>query len=209
MAQACVIWLHGLGADGHDFVPMVEALDTPNLAVRYLLPHAPQQAITINGGYVMRAWYDIRLPDLRRDADEEGILRSVVAVQALVNEQVEAGIDSRRIVLGGFSQGGAIAVQAGLTLPSPLAGVVALSTYLALPERLAREHSDANRQTPLFVAHGTEDPIAPYALAEESNAWLQGQGYAVEFHSYPMPHSVCADEVADLNRFLLGCLPEV
>lgn len=201
-ASATVIWLHGLGADGHDFEPLVPELGLSERGVRFILPHAPMQPVTVNGGYVMRAWYDIRYPDLRRAADEAGIRASVAAVGELIAAERAAGIPSERILLAGFSQGGAIILHAGLTHPEPLAGLMPLSTYLALPEQMVEEIHTANRPTPIFMAHGTDDPIAPFTLAEDSRSRLTALGCQVEFHRYDMGHSVCQQEIADIRTWL-------
>ena len=201
-ATASVIWLHGLGADGHDFEPLVPELGLRERGVRFILPHAPFRAVTINGGYVMRAWYDIRRPDLRVDADSEGIRESVAKVGELIAREIAAGIAPERIVLAGFSQGGAIVLHAGLTYPQRLGGILALSTYLALPEALAAEITDTHRATPVFIGHGTDDPIAPFALAGDTRARLEALGCPVEFHAYRMPHSVCLEEIADIRAWL-------
>ena len=205
-ASACVIWLHGLGADGHDFEPLVPELGLLERGVRFVLPHAPEQPVTINGGYVMRAWYDIRSPDLQVDADTPGIRASVATVVTLIEAEIARGIAPERIVLAGFSQGGAIVLHAGLTYPRRLGGILALSTYLALPAELTVEIADINRTLPVFIGHGSEDPIAPLALAEATRAQLQALGCPVAFHVYRMPHSVCAEEVADIRAWLLRIL---
>ena len=203
-ATGSVVWLHGLGADGHDFEPLVPELGLLERGVRFILPHAPQRPVTINAGYVMRAWYDIRRPDLRVEADTRGIRASVAAVVTLIEAEIARGIVPERIVLAGFSQGGAIVLHAGLSYPQRLAGILALSTYLALPAELAAEITDANRSIPVFIGHGTEDPIAPFALAEDTRAQLQALGCSVAFHAYHMPHSVCMEEVADIRAWLLS-----
>ena len=201
-ATASVIWLHGLGADGHDFATLVPELGLVERGVRFVLPHAPYRPVTINGGYVMRAWYDIRRPDLRVDTDSAGIRASVSLVVALIEAEIARGVAPERIVLAGFSQGGAIVLHAGLTFPQRLGGILALSTYLALPAELPLEMGDANRAVPVFIGHGTEDPMAPYPLAEDTRARLQALGCPVEFHAYRMPHSVCMEEVADIRAWL-------
>lgn len=209
-ATAAVIWLHGLGADGHDFEPLVPELGLRERGVRFILPHAPYQPVTVNAGQVMRAWYDIRLPDLRANvdagADVAGIRAAVAAVGALIRREIAAGIAPERIVLAGFSQGGAIVLQAGLTWPQRLGGVLALSTYLAMPDELAREIGAANRATPVFIAHGSDDPIAPFALAEATRTRLEALGCPVEFRTYRMPHSVCLEEVAHIRAWLTRIL---
>ena len=198
-----VIWLHGLGADGWDFVPIVRELPLPEtLALRFVFPHAPERPVTINNGFVMRAWYDIAMNDIARLPDERGIRESQAAVERLIARERDRGIESARIVLAGFSQGGAIALQAGLRHADRLAGIAALSTYLALEESLDQEASAANRATPIFMAHGTQDPIVPIALAEASAAALKRRGYEVEWEAWPMPHSVCAEEIQSLADFL-------
>ena len=201
---ATVIWLHGLGADGWDFVPVVRELPLPEeLPLRFIFPHAPMREVTINNGMEMRAWYDIAMNDISRLPDEEGIRESQAEVERLIARERSRGIDSSRIVLAGFSQGGAIALQTGLRHANRLAGVIALSTYLALGESLEAEAAAANRATPVFMAHGTEDQIVPLRLAELSRSMLQSRGYEVEWHTYPMPHAVCAEEIEAISQFLM------
>jgi phospholipase/carboxylesterase len=200
--DASIIWLHGLGADGRDFEPIVPELGLPAaLQVRFIFPHAPVRPVTINQRMRMRAWYDIF--QLGGGAeDEEGIRASQQLVENLIASENKRGIPSQRIVLAGFSQGGAIALQAGLRAKERLGGIVALSTYLPLEDSLDREASGANKSTRIFMAHGTEDPIIPMQLAERSKQALTQRGYEVEWHSYPMPHAVCAEEVEALGHFL-------
>jgi len=206
-ARASIIWLHGLGADGHDFEPIVPELGlAEDLAVRFIFPHAPERAVTINGGMVMRAWYDILGLDIRRDEDIEGLRTSETQVRALVEREVSRGVSEERIVLAGFSQGGAIALQAGVRHPRRLAGIMALSTYLTLPEKLESEASPANGDCPIFMAHGTQDPVVPYEGGQLSRQALEAQGYEIEWREYPMPHSVCAEEIADISSWLTGVL---
>lgn len=200
--RTSVIWLHGLGADGRDFVPLVPQLGLSDAGVRFLFPHAFVRPVTINGGYRMRAWYDIRWPDLRRDVDGPGILQSVCEVQALIEREIALGIAANRILLAGFSQGGVIALHAGLTRSSPLAGILALSSYLALPAMLDSEANAASHETPIFMAHGRDDPIVPLALGESARDYLITSGYIVDFHRYSMPHSMCAQEVLDIRAWL-------
>jgi phospholipase/carboxylesterase len=201
--KGAVIWLHGLGADGWDFVPLVKELPLPaDLPLRFIFPHAPERAVTINNGYRMPAWYDIAMQDIARKPDEGGIRESQAAIERLLARERERGVASDRIVLAGFSQGGAIALQAGLRHAHPLAGIIALSTYLTLEDSLDREAASANRRTPIFMAHGTQDPIVPFALGEASRSKLEARGYPVEFHAYPMPHSVCPEEVEALGQWL-------
>jgi len=206
-ARASVIWLHGLGADGHDFEPIVSelALDE-ELAVRFVFPHAPERAVTINGGMVMRAWYDILGVDIRRDEDIEGLRTSEEQVRALMGREVERGVSEDRIVLAGFSQGGAIALQTGVRHPGRLAGIMALSTYLTLPEQLEAEASAANGDCPIFMAHGTQDPVVPYEGGRLSRQKLEEHGYEVEWKEYPMPHSVCQEEIDDISAWLTRIL---
>jgi len=200
-----IIWMHGLGADGWDFVPLVRELPLPaGLALRFIFPHAPERAVTINNGYHMRAWYDISQSDLARVPDEKGIRESQRQVEELIEREHGRGVVASRIVLAGFSQGGAIALQAGLRYRERLGAIVALSTYLPLEDSLDREAAGANKATPIFMAHGTQDPVIPLALAETSRGALQARGYEVEWHTYPMPHSVSAEEVQDLAGFLAG-----
>ncbi|TFL13356.1 carboxylesterase [Pusillimonas caeni] len=198
-----VIWLHGLGADGHDFAPIVPELRLGRApAVRFVFPHAPVQPVTINGGMAMRAWYDIRNADLAQREDAQGILQSQKAVRALIQRENERGIPTGNIVLAGFSQGCAMTLQTGLRLPEKLAGLVALSGYLPLAESLRAEFSPANRDTPIFMAHGTQDPVVPLQRAQMSCRLLQEMGYQVDWKTYPMPHSVCLEEINDIAAFL-------
>jgi phospholipase/carboxylesterase len=201
--QGTVIWMHGLGADGWDFVPIVKELGLPEeLPLRFIFPNAPVRPVTINNGYAMRAWYDIAMADIGRLPDEAGIRQSQAQVEALLAREKSRGIPARRIVLAGFSQGGAIALHTGLRHTESLAGILALSTYLPLGETLDRESSDANDRVPIFMAHGTQDPIVPLALAESSRSALAARGLSPEWHAYPMPHSVCAEEVAAIAQWL-------
>ncbi len=207
---ASLIVLHGLGADGSDFVPVAQMLDLAAVgAVRFVFPHAPMRPVTINGGYVMRAWYDILADDLgQRSAheDEDGLRASQALVQAMIEREVARGIDPRRIVLMGFSQGCAMTLLAGLRCPLPLAGLVGLSGYLALAATTAADRSDANAAVPVFLAHGAVDDIVPVARGEASRDELVALGHDVEWHAYPIAHAVCEEEVEDLNRWLLQVL---
>lgn len=204
--DAAIIWLHGLGADGHDFEPVVPELGLEGLAIRFVFPHAPVRPVTINGGMAMRAWYDIRDNAIRRE-DEAGVRESQSQVEALIARELSRGIGSRRIVLAGFSQGGAIALHTALRHRAPLAGILALSTYLPLADTLEREAVDENRAIPVFMAHGRADPVIPLARAAESRARLESLGWGVQWHEYPMPHSVCAAELADIGAWLRERLP--
>jgi phospholipase/carboxylesterase len=196
-----VIWLHGLGADGNDFAPIIPELDLPNVPVRFVFPHAPMQPVTINAGMVMRAWYDISDAAIRRE-DERGVRASQALVEALVEREKRRGTPAARLVLAGFSQGGAIALQTGLRHAERLAGIMALSCYLPLAEKLAGEAAPANRDVPIFMAHGSHDPIVVPERATRSRDALEQLGYAVEWHEYRMPHSVCPEEVADVSAWL-------
>lgn len=204
---AAVIWLHGLGADGHDFEPIVPELELPEaLPVRFVFPHAPPQPVTINGGAVMRAWYDVySLGGVRRE-DDAGVRRSQASVEALVARERARGVPAARIVLAGFSQGGAIALQTGLRHPERLAGIMALSTYLPLASTLAAEASAANRAVSIFMAHGLHDSLIPIERARLSRDTLRKAGYDVEWHEYPMEHAVCAEEIAAIAAWLRRAL---
>lgn len=197
-----VIWLHGLGADGFDFVPIVPDLGLGDLAVQFVFPHAPEIPVSLNNGYVMPAWYDIRDTDLAHRHDETGIRVTAKRIDALIDAQVEAGIPAHRIALAGFSQGGAIALHNGLRYPQRLAGVIALSTYLVLEPTLATERSEANLDVPIFAAHGTVDPVVVPLRGITARDQLQSMGYEVEWHEYHMPHSVCVEEIAAIGGFL-------
>ena len=202
-ATAAVVWLHGLGADGHDFEPVAAELGRGGLDdIRFVFPHAPVRPVTINGGMEMRAWYDIAGPELDRRADEEGVRASAGIARDLIDEQIARGIAGERIVLAGFSQGGAIALYAGLRFPFRVAGILALSTYLPAAKSLAAEAHAANRDVPIFLAHGSQDPVIALVLSEHSRAAMADLGYIVELHTYPMPHSVCAEEIRDIANWL-------
>ncbi|GAA5173800.1 alpha/beta hydrolase [Niveibacterium umoris] len=199
-----VIWLHGLGADGSDFVPVVPELGLPAGArVRFVFPHAPMIPVTCNGGYIMRAWYDIKYLDgSSRDVDEAGVRASCAAVRALVARENARGVPTSHIVLAGFSQGGAIAYTAALSHPERLAGVIALSTYIPARAMLLGSLSDANRSTPIFAAHGTYDDVVGLPLGLAARDALRAEGYALDWHTYPMPHSVCLEEIAAIGQWL-------
>jgi len=206
---ASIIVLHGLGADGNDFVPFVEEVDLSALGpVRWIFPHAPTMPVTINGGYVMRAWYDILGGDLARREDETGLRRSMAEVRALVERERERGIAARRIVLAGFSQGCAMTLLTGLRHPERLGGLAGLSGYLPLAATLENERSAANADVPVFLGHGRSDPVVPYAAGVATRDALRASGYPVEWHEYPMPHSVCMEEIQDLQRWMVRVLGE-
>jgi len=198
---ASVIWLHGLGADGNDFAPIVPELRLPKAAIRFVFPHAPVRPVTINGGMRMRAWYDITDGANRRE-DERGVRASQVLIEALVGREKERGTKAGRLVLAGFSQGGAIALHTGLRHPERIAGIMALSTYVPVEEKLSAEASTANRDVPIFMGHGSDDPIIPLVRAEQSRNLLKSLGYPAEWHKYAMPHSVCPEELADIGTWL-------
>ena len=203
-----IIWMHGLGADGHDFEPIVPELVRPNeRALRFIFPNAPVRPVTINGGYAMRAWYDIIGIDRHSAQDETGIRASDALVRALIERENGRGVPTERIVLAGFSQGGAMALMTGTRYPEKLAGVMALSCYMLLATKFEAERSAANRTTPIFIAHGTQDPVVPLQLGEDTRQVLEKSGYAIEWHTYPMPHSVCPEEVADIAAWLRRVLP--
>ena len=206
-ARSAVIWLHGLGADGHDFEPIVPhlGLDAAH-AVRFVFPHASKRPVTINGGFVMPAWYDIRELSLSRDVDERGVLESAQQVLALIARENERGIAPRRIVLAGFSQGGAMALHVGLRYPERLAGIVALSTYLVCDEDLEDERSESNRDIPIFQGHGSMDPMVRPEAGQLALDRLQSLGYSVVFRAYPMGHEVHPQEILDVGNALNGML---
>ncbi len=200
---ATVIWLHGLGDDGNGWSQVVPSLGLPSrMAVRFLFPHAPTMPVSINNGYVMRAWYDIREANLNERADLPGVRRSQAAVAALIDHERARGIEDGRIVLAGFSQGGAIALYGGLRHPRRLAGIVALSTYLIDGPGLAAEAAPANRDVPIFMGHGTFDPVVRIAWAEQSRKVLVDAGWHVEWHAYPMEHSAVLEEIVAVSAFL-------
>ena len=199
--QHSIIWLHGLGADGQDFVPIVDELDLP-VAVRYIFPHAPMRPVTINGGFVMRAWYDIAGQSMDARQDAAGIRASQLLVEQLIAQEVASGIMPGQIFLAGFSQGGAIALHTAMRQTTPLGGVLGLSTYLPLADSAVREAQASTRATPVFMAHGRNDPVIPCALGAGSRDKLQEFGYAVEWHEYPMQHSVCDEELRDIETWL-------
>lgn len=196
-----VIWLHGLGADGHDFEAIVPELDLPAIAIRFVFPHAPMRPVTINAGMVMRAWYDVSDAAIRRE-DETGVRASQAHLEALIAREKERGTSANRILLAGFSQGGAIALHTGLRHHERLAGIMALSCYLPVADKLAAEAHAANRDVPVFMAHGTLDPVVAISRALQSRELLGREAYAVEWHEYRMPHSVCAEEIRDISAWL-------
>ncbi|USP47401.1 alpha/beta hydrolase [Alcaligenes faecalis] len=201
--QHAVIWLHGLGADGHDFAPIVPELGLQNApAIRFIFPHAPIQPVTINGGMAMRSWYDIYVADLVRHEDESGLRQSQIEVQNLIARENARGIPTENIVLAGFSQGCAMTLQTGLRLPERLAGMLCLSGYLPLAAAVEKERHQANQNTPIFMAHGSMDPVVPLTRAEASRQQLEAMGYQVQWTVYPMPHAVCPEEISAIGQFL-------
>jgi phospholipase/carboxylesterase len=202
-AEFGVIWMHGLGANGHDFEPIVPQLTlSPELPVRFVFPHAPNRSVTINGGYVMPAWFDILTLERLDPVDETGILESVEQIHALITREIKRGIPANRIVLAGFSQGGVIALHAALRYPETLAGVIALSTYLPLHHQLTPEIIDANRSTPVFMAHGLYDSVLPFVLGKKSKEFLEAILLNIQWHEYPMDHGVSYEEIQDLGLWL-------
>ena len=201
-AQSSVIWMHGLGADGNDFVPVVEELDLPDAPIRFIFPHAPMQAVTVNNGYVMRSWYDVLSNDFAKRTDADGVRESQALVEALIAREKARGVAASRIVLAGFSQGGAMALQTGLCHKERLAGVMVLSSYAPIPETLAQDVSPANRDVPIFMAHGRMDQVIPLFAAQASHELLQSLGYKLEWHEYAMAHSVCIEEIEHIGEWL-------
>ncbi len=203
--DASVIWLHGLGADGHDFEAIVPELQLPdNLRLRFIFPHAPYRPITLNNGYVMRGWYDIASLDVSAPQDEDGITESSAAINALIAEEVNRGIEHQRIILAGFSQGGAVILNTGLSQPTPLAGLMALSTYLPPATQLNTDNSQLTM--PIFMGHGLDDDIINYRYGVASRSRLQNAGFNIDWHDYAMGHSVCMQEIADIRDWLIRCL---
>lgn len=199
-----VIWLHGLGADGNDFAPVVKMLDLPML--RFILPHAPYRKVTINNGYEMRAWYDLFGLTADSREDEAGITKTQATIEQLIQHELDKGIPSNKIVIAGFSQGGALALHTALRYQKPLAGVIALSTYLPLKSTFATQKSQQNQQTPIFMAHGTDDEVISIETSRLSLSVLQTEQYAVAWHEYPMAHSVSMEEIDDIRTFLLDII---
>lgn len=205
-ADACVIWLHGLGDTGHGFAPIVPELRLdPKLAVRFIFPHAPIQPVTINGGMAMNAWYDIKSLDMEGRADEAGVLQSTAKVKQLLQQQIDSGIASERILLAGFSQGGVIALHLATRFEQKLAGVLAMSTYMCKPDKLASEKHDANSDTAFMMCHGVYDNVVPIQGGAFAKQTLIDNGYQVEWKDYPMEHSVCPQQIGDVARFISSC----
>jgi phospholipase/carboxylesterase len=206
--DAAVIWLHGLGADGHDFEPVVpELVRSEERAWRFVFPNAPVRPVTLNGGMPMRAWYDLKGLNRQAAEDVDGFRETDAQIRQLIAKEEERGIAANRIVLAGFSQGGAVSLYTAPRFPEKLAGVMALSCYLPAESSFGAERLPANDATPIFMGHGQTDPVLPLALGVQSRNFLKALGYPVEWHEYPMPHSVCAAEIADIRRFLFRVLP--
>ena len=202
-SEYCVIWMHGLGADGYDFAPIVPELNLPESpGFRFIFPHAPMQPVTINGGYVMRAWYDIVAPDLTARQDQEGILKSTDLINEIIHEQEEGGFPANKIILAGFSQGGAMALHIGLRSEQNFAGILALSTYLPLADDVAVPPAEQKQGIPIFMTHGLHDPVIPIIAAQMSRQRLTSLGYPVSWKEYAMEHSVCAEEIVDISQWL-------
>ncbi|WMS87364.1 alpha/beta hydrolase [Pleionea litopenaei] len=203
--DACVIWLHGLGANGHDFYPIVPELkQTQQLNVRFVFPHAPSMPVTINNGFVMPAWYDITDINIDRKIDETQLRQSAAAVNELIQEQINKGIAANRIIIAGFSQGGAVALESALSHPSTLGGLLAMSTYFATKDSI--QLSSENQSIPIEVHHGLYDVVVPEQLGQETVKRLQHQGYACQYRTYPMEHAVCPAQILDIDRFFVQCL---
>lgn len=202
-ADKCVIWLHGLGANGYDFKPIVPELKLPEgHRIRFIFPHAPERPVTINAGVVMPAWYDLYSMDFTNHEDAEGINASAQLIETLIEQQLQHGVNSNKIVLAGFSQGGAIALHTALRYQQPLAGIMALSTYLPLVQTFQSELSETNHAIPIMMCHGMHDPVVQYHLGDDTKYFLEQAGFKVDWHSYPMQHSVCPEEIADISQWL-------
>jgi len=195
-----IIWMHGLGADGNDFAPVVPQFNIPNLPIKFIFPHAPKIPVTINGGMVMRAWYDITMMDIGKHADKQGVMGSAKLIKELIQEQITQGFSHEQIILAGFSQGSAMALHLATTLSDKVAGVIALSGYLPVPESLSQK---ANITTPFFMGHGTQDPVVPFTLGTKSKEQLEQFGYKINWNSYPIQHGVSMDEINDIKQWLI------
>ena len=204
-AIASIIWLHGLGANGHDFEPIIPELKLPkSLSTRFIFPHAPSMPVTINGGHVMPAWYDIVEMSIDRKVDTKQLIVSADAITALIDREIDRGVDSRNIIIAGFSQGGAVAYHSALTYPRPLAGILALSTYFATKNII--QPAKENRNIPILICHGTADPVVPEVLGQMAREILKGMGYKPDYKTYPMEHSVSHDEILDISRWFQAIL---
>lgn len=201
--KVVIIWLHGLGADGNDFAPVVPQFNIPELPIKFVFPHAPKIPVTINGGMVMRAWYDILSMDIDSRADVDGVLASEKLVLELIEEQIAAGFRHEQIILAGFSQGGAMSLHVSTRLNKKIAGVIALSSYLPVSQLLIEDKNTTNISTPIFMGHGTQDPVVPYSLGESSRDKLIQAGYKIDWHNYPIQHGVSMDELMDIKQWLM------
>ncbi len=197
-----IIWMHGLGADGNDFKPVVPQFKIPDLPLKFVFPHAPEIPVTINGSMVMRAWYDITMMDIQKHADKQGVLKSAQLIHELIAEQEAEGFKPEQIILAGFSQGGAMSLHVASTINKKLGGVIALSCYLPVPEVLTNSVHN-NKDTPIFMAHGTEDPVVPYALGQASHQSLLKVGYRIDWYEYPLQHGVSLDEIMDIKQWII------
>ncbi len=195
-----IIWMHGLGADGNDFAPVVPQFAIPNLPIKFIFPHAPKIPVTVNGGMVMRAWYDITMMDIGKHADKKGVLDSAELIKELIQEQIDQGFSYEQIVLAGFSQGSAMALHLVTTMPEKIAGVIALSGYLPIPESLSQK---INLSTPFFMGHGTQDPVVPFTLGTKSKQQLEQFGYKIDWNTYPIQHGVSMEEINDIKQWLI------
>jgi len=205
--DASIIWLHGLGADGHDFEAIIPELNLPDsLAVRFIFPHAPYRPITLNNGYVMRGWYDIANLEFGSKEDMQGIKESSAQIINLIEQEQSRGIESNRIIIAGFSQGGAIALHTGLRYKKPLAGIMALSTYLPLASTLEKEQQFENKDTSIFMAHGLQDDILKFEFGVQSRILLVQNNYSIDWHDYPMAHSICIEEISHIREWLIDKL---
>jgi len=198
-----IIWMHGLGADGHDFESVVPQFNIADLPIKFVFPHAPKIAVTINGGMVMRAWYDIKVMDIGKHADKQGVLESEKLVHQLIDEQIALGFKHQQIILAGFSQGGAMSLHVSTGLNKKIAGIIALSSYLPIPEQLKTEKNPNNLKTPIFMAHGTQDPVVPFVLGQASRDALLEAGYTIDWHQYPIQHGVSIDEIMDIKQWII------
>jgi len=204
--KVVIIWMHGLGADGNDFVPVVPQFNIPDFPIKFVFPHAPKIPVTINGGMVMRAWYDILAMDINSRADVPGVLKSEKSIHELIEEQVAAGFKHEQIVLAGFSQGAAMALHTSTNFNKKLAGVIALSGYLPMAKQLQENPNETNKATPFFMGHGTQDPVVPYALGEASKDALLAVAYAPSWHHYPIQHGVSMEEITDIRQWIINNL---
>lgn len=198
-----IIWMHGLGADGNDFAPVVPQFNIPDLPLKFIFPHAPKIPVTINGGMVMRAWYDILSMDISRRIDEQGIHDSEKQILQLIESQIEQGYEYNQIVLAGFSQGGAMSLHISCGLQHKIAGIIALSCYLPVPGVLQKDNKPLNHTTPVFMGHGTQDPVVPYVLGEAGKTSLINKGFSIDWHSYPIQHGVSMDEISDIRQWMI------